>query len=270
MKNPSLRRSFEEQFIIGAVYNFNINKLSTDFQRNYMLNIGLETAGNTMTLFMRPFNADPPNPDNPYTLFGNALSQFFRFRVDSRYHFNVGEKSRLATRVFVGAGFPYGNSVTVPYIKQFFVGGTNSLRGFRARSVGPGTYQPADSLENLQVDQTGEIKIEANAEYRFPIAGYLKGAFFIEAGNTWLVNEDEARPGGVFDFNKFYKEFAVSSGVGLRIDADIFVLRFDWGFPIRKPWLPEGNRWVLKEVDFFSKEWRKNNLILNISIGYPF
>ena len=270
IKNPSLRRSFEEQFIIGMVYNFNINKLSDNYRRNYFINLGIEPSGNLAVLLLSPFNDGPPSPDNQYTLFGNAISQFLRLRIDSRYHLNTGRKSQVAMRLFAGAGFPYGNSKTIPYVKQFFVGGPNSLRGFRARSVGPGTYHPPDSLQNLQVDQTGEIKIEGNIEYRFPIVGFLKGALFLEAGNIWLVNEDESRPEGVFEWNSFYKEFAVSSGFGLRIDANIFVLRFDWGFPLRKPWLEEGNRWVIDEVDFFSKNWRKQNLIINISIGYPF
>ncbi|MCK5103696.1 MAG: BamA/TamA family outer membrane protein, partial [Cyclobacteriaceae bacterium] len=115
-----------------------------------------------------------------------------------------------------------------------------------------------------------EIKMEANVEYRFPIVGYLKGALFTDIGNIWLAHEDSLRPGGKFDVDTFYKEIAVGLGVGLRIDVGLVVLRFDWAFPVRKPWLPDGQRWVFDEIDLFNSRWRKNNLLWNISIGYPF
>ena len=144
------------------------------------------------------------------------------------------------------------------------------MRAFRARSVGPGSYIPPDSLQNVLVDQTGDVKLEGNIEYRFPIAGFLKGAVFSDVGNIWLINEDPLRPGGKFELERFYKEFAVGLGLGLRIDVNLVVIRFDWAFPVRKPWLPEDDRWVFNEIDFFNRSWRKDNLLLNISIGYPF
>ncbi len=269
-QNPSLKKSFEEQFIIGSSYFISLDRLAPEFRRNYYTSIGIETSGLLAIGIMRIFKSSPPSPENPYKLFNNPISQFLRLRTDNRYYFKTGEKSILAARLFAAAGFPFGNSSTVPYVKQFFVGGTNSLRGFAARSVGPGTYNPPDSLQGVQVDQTGEIKIEGNLEYRFPLAGFLKGALFIDAGNIWLVNPDSVRTGGVFSIDNFYKELAISGGFGLRIDANILVVRFDWGFPFKKPWLPEGDRWVIRDIDIFSRDWRKKNLILNISIGYPF
>jgi len=158
----------------------------------------------------------------------------------------------------------------MPYVKQFYAGGTNSMRAFRARSLGPGTYISPDSLENVMVDQTGDIKLEINIEYRFPIMKYLKGALFSDIGNIWLVNADTLRPGSEFLFDEFYKQVGVGLGAGLRVDLTMVVIRFDYAFPVRKPWLPEGERWVFNEIDFFNKKWRRDNFLLNISIGYPF
>jgi len=267
--NPSIRQSFEEQFILGFSYNFIINKLQDTNKRMYYLNAGIDPSGNLIALFHNLFSSSE-DPDKKITMFGTPISQFFRIRTDFRYYFKVGKEARLATRLYAGFGVPYGNSDVMPYVKQFYAGGTNSLRAFRARSIGPGSYVPPDSLNNVLVDQTGEIKLETNIEYRFPIAGFLKGALFTDIGNIWLVNEDTLRPGGKFELEKFHKELAVGLGFGLRVDVNLVVLRFDWAFPVRKPWLPENERWVFDQIDFFSRKWRKENILWNISIGYPF
>ena len=268
-QNPSIKRSFEEQFIIGFSYNFIINKLNETNRRLYYVYAGIDPSGNILAL-LNKIGSSSEEADEKMTLFGTPISQYFRIRTDLRYYFRTGKESRIATRLYTGLGIPYGNSSVMPYIKQFYSGGTNSLRAFRARSVGPGSYHPTESLDNVLVDQTGDIKLEGNIEYRFPIVGFLKGALFTDIGNIWLVNADSLRPGGQFDLARFYKQFAVGLGVGLRIDVDIVVIRFDWAFPVRKPWLPEDERWVFDEVDLFDRNWRKDNVLWNISIGYPF
>jgi outer membrane protein insertion porin family len=156
----------------------------------------------------------------------------------------------------------------VPYVKQFFVGGNNSLRGFRSRSVGPGTYFPV-APNQIIPDQTGDIKLELNSEYRPHIAGPLYGAVFIDAGNIWLVNDSThtKKPGSQFS-GKFLSQLAVDVGVGLRLDITLFVIRFDMGFPIRKPWVVPP--YVINQVDFKDRDWRKQNLVFNLAIGYPF
>jgi hypothetical protein len=269
-QNPSLKKSFEEQFIIGPSYYISIDKLAEAYPTRYFAGFGVESSATAPILAMRIFRKEPPHPDNPYKLLNNTLSQFLRFRLENRFHIRTGLHSIVATRIFAGVGIPFGNSNSIPYVKQFFVGGTNSLRGFTARSVGPGTYAPPEEQTALLVDQTGEIKIEANAEYRFPIKGVMKGAVFLDAGNVWLVNDDSVRVGGNFSADRFYKELAINTGIGLRIDANILVVRFDVGMPLRKPWLPEGSRWVVRDINFSNRDWRRENLILNISIGYPF
>ncbi len=268
--NPSIRKSFDEQFIIGASYNFIINKLPPGNEHRYYLNVGVDPSGNLVQLLSKLSKTYRDAPEKKVSILGNTVSQFFRIRTDLRYYFKTGKESILATRFYSGVGLPYGNSDVMPYVKQFYSGGTNSLRAFRARSLGPGSYTPTNDTENVLVDQTGEIKLETNLEYRFPIVGFLKGAVFTDMGNVWLVNADTLRPGGQFHFDTFTNQIAIGLGVGLRIDVSLLVLRFDWAFPVRKPWLPEGERWVFDEINFLDSRWRKNNFLWNISIGYPF
>ena len=139
---------------------------------------------------------------------------------------------------------------------------------------GPGTYNVRTDTtiksNTFFIDQRGDIKLEANIEYRFDIYKALKGAVFADAGNIWLWNEDDSRPGSKFSKDKFISELAAGTGVGIRYDFNFFVLRLDVAFPIRKPYLEANERWVFDEIDFGSKEWRQQNLVFNIAIGYPF
>lgn len=270
-QNPTIRRSFEEQFILGTSYMFTYSNLhKTNRRTNFLISEGIDVSGNLASLLLTGIKGKPPGPENQYKILDVPYSQFFRLRNEVRYFISLGKKDRLAWRLIVAGGIPYGNSTTMPYVKQFFVGGTNSVRAFRARTVGPGTYTPSDSLLSLYVDQAGDIKIESSLEYRFPIYGYFKGAFFVDAGNIWLVNDDPQRPGGKFNASAFYKELAVGAGFGTRIDFSFVVIRFDLAFPLRKPYLPEGERWVFDKIALGNSSWRKQNIILNIAIGYPF
>jgi len=168
----------------------------------------------------------------------------------------------------LGIGVPYGNSLQLPFVKQFFIGGNNSLRGFRSRSVGPGTYK-FPSPNNFIPDETGDIKLELNTEIRFRINGPLYGALFVDAGNIWLFNDSTYthKPGSQFT-SQFLSQLAVDAGAGLRFDITLFVVRFDVGLPIRKPW--EQNPWVMKQIRMLDGHWRKENVIYNLGIGYPF
>ncbi len=270
-ENPTIRKSFEEQFVLGTTYTFVYNTL---FQRKmptsfyYSGSLGL--AGNMLSLITSAVHGSRPTPEDPHHLLNVAYSQFVRLRNEFRFFINMNKKHQLGFRVIAGNGFPFGNSLTLPYVKQFYVGGTNSVRAFRARTVGPGSYNSPDSLNYLYIDQSGDIKLESSVEYRFTIIRFFKGAFFVDAGNIWLASEDENRPGGKFNFKTFYKEFAVGWGVGLRFDFSFLVLRFDFATPMHKPSLPPGQRWVVNNMDFGSKSWRRENLLLNIAIGYPF
>jgi outer membrane protein assembly factor BamA len=275
--NTFLRRSFEEQFIIGSIYQLTFSQLSLERRRHQFFNsVTLDASGNLLNAVQGLLGADKRDdevepPIGARTIIGQPYSQYTRIDNDFRYYFNLSEKSQLATRLIAGVGYPYGNSSTLPYVKQFSIGGPNSIRAFRARSIGPGTYTTGDNVFSF-FDQTGDIKLEANAEYRFPIFGFFRGALFVDAGNIWLI-EETYRDDGQLDKPKFeasnlLSELAVGTGFGLRIDVEFFVIRFDFGIPVRVPYLPEGDRFVLNDFKFrFTGE---NSMVLNIAIGYPF
>lgn len=261
--NPFLKRSFEQNFIAGINYTFNYNKLNDRFRTHgYFFGLGLDFAGNTINLLNKISGKD----DGKFL--GLEYAQYGKMDFDLRYHLNIDKKQTIATRLFAGFGLPFGNSQSLPYIKQYFSGGPNSVRAFRIRSIGPGTYRPEDFSLNSFFDQSGDVRIEGNIEYRFPIVSLLKGALFMDAGNVWLMNENEALPGGKFTSN-WWNQLAVGTGFGLRVDIEFFVIRFDLATPLRIPYLEEGERWG-NSFDVGSKTWRKQNLIFNFAIGYPF
>lgn len=270
--NPFLKQSFEEQFTIGGNYSFTYNTLIKTNRRNqYYFNGIVDVSGNMLSLTNRIVTDRSPTDQNPYLLFGNKYSQYSKFSTDARYYFIINRNSKIATRVIAGVGIPYGNSTTLPYLKQFFSGGSNSIRAFLPRTVGPGSYEMPDSLLNKGfLDKAGDVKLEGSIEYRFTIISVLKGGLFLDAGNVWLLKKNAQLSGGEFKADEFYTQLAVGTGFGLRLDLSFFILRFDLGMPLRKPYLPENDRWVIDKIDFSERNWRKQNLVLNIAIGYPF
>jgi len=264
-------RDLREKFIFSLRYDYTINNIMIMNKNIHSyFNFSTEFAGNSLALMNSLIN-DNHSGEEPSRIFGIAYSQYAKLSIDNRQYLSFLNNSRLVGRLFAGIGLPYGNSEFLPYQKQFYIGGTNSLRAFQARSLGPGTYQPADSLiSGFNLEQAGDIKLELNLEYRFNIYKYLKGAIFMDAGNVWLAKPDEQIPGGSFDKVSFYKEIALGTGIGLRFDTSFFVLRMDLGFPLRKPYLTENDRWVYKSIRFLDKDWRNENLVFNVAIGYPF
>jgi outer membrane protein assembly factor BamA len=271
--NPLLKKSFEQQFIIGQNYSFTYNdQLEKEHKNHIYFKGSIDLSGNLLQLVQSLFIQHKATPDTPYEIFGTAYSEYYKFDIDLRHYFNtIDQRASLATRLIAGIGVAYGNSAMLPYVKQFYIGGSNSVRAFGARALGPGSYRIPDSVASKSFfDQAGDIKLEANTEYRFPIISILKGALFVDAGNIWLLREDPRRPGGKFSGKTFLDEIAVGTGFGLRLDLSFFILRFDLAFPLRVPYLPQGERWVIKKIDFGDPSWRKNNLALNIAIGYPY
>jgi outer membrane protein assembly factor BamA len=265
-KDTILAKSIQSQFILGSNYQFNYNEVVNGLQKlnNYYFNGLFDVSGNVAGLLTGANYKEGKQKK----LFGAPFAQYMKFEVDGRYYRKIGLNSSWANRLILGFGYPYGNSVELPYLKQFFVGGNNSLRGFRSRGVGPGVYV-SPSNNNLIPDQTGDIKLEFNSEFRPRITGPLYGAIFFDAGNIWLFNDSTYthRPGAKFT-SKFLNQLAMDVGVGLRLDITLFVIRFDVGFPIRKPW--EQNPWVANQINFGNATWRKDNLVYNLAIGYPF
>jgi outer membrane protein insertion porin family len=271
-ENPFLKKSFEEQFTLGGNYSFTYNSLVNNPRRNlFYFNGMIDLSGNLVDLVQSLATGTKSTPDDPHKLFGYVYSQYTKLSADLRYHFVINKNSKIATRIIAGAGLPYGNSTSMPYIKQFFSGGSNSIRAFLPRTVGPGTYRKPDSLfSKTFLDEGGDIKLEGNVEYRFTIISVLKGALFLDAGNIWLYNKSDQLPGGEFHFNTFYKQLAVGTGFGFRVDVSYFVLRFDLGMPLRKPYITEHKGWVINQINFGDPTWRSQNIVLNIAIGYPF
>lgn len=267
-QNLTLARSIERQFIIGSNYNFNLNTQLTPNRRlhNYYFNGLLDLSGNILGLATRA----SVDKGRERQIFGTPFAQFTKVELDFRHYLRLGRFSQLASRITGGVGFAYGNSTVMPFVKQFFAGGVNDIRAFRSRSLGPGAYYAGNARDSgFLPDQPGDIKLELNTEYRMKLFSVLRGALFIDAGNVWTRGTDPSRPGSTFTKN-FIEQMAVGAGFGLRVDISILILRLDLAFPLRKPWLPEGERWVIKDIAPFDSDWRGNNLVLNLAIGYPF
>ena len=265
--NPILKHAIDTQFVLGSNYSYTIDPfINNPTGSGFYFNGLADLSGNVAGLLIKK---DPAT--NQKRIFNTPISQYVKAQSDLRYYYAFDSKTRLANRIILGFGLPYGNSMQLPYIKQFFIGGNNSIRAFRSRSIGPGTYRDpiADKDSSFFPDQSGDIKLELNTELRYKFNKIVEGAFFIDGGNIWLYNKDSTRQGVQFSKN-FLKELSVGAGVGLRLDLTILLLRIDLGIPVREAWLPPGQRWVLDQIDFGSREWRRKNLVLNLAIGYPF
>jgi len=261
-----LASSFENVFILGSTYTLTYQSTPPNEVSPYLFfRTHISGSGNLLSLFASQKTAS----EKTNTIWGRVYAQFFRITPDFRYYI-PRRKSTWASRFLFGIGIPYGNSSELPYVEQFFAGGANSIRAFRFRGVGPGSFldERMDTNDQL-LDQTGDLKLEMNVEYRFDMMKYLEGALFLDMGNVWLL-ESDIRPNGVFEWNHFYKELAVGTGFGLRLDFDFFVIRLDAAFPLRQPITNGEMGWTIKDVSLLKRDWRRNNIVYNLGIGYPF
>ncbi|MCK5857630.1 MAG: BamA/TamA family outer membrane protein [Bacteroidales bacterium] len=263
IKYPSVARSFNEQFILGSTYSLTVERIKKrNIFKNYYNNITIDMAGNLVNMLST--TKDKVASGSPDLLLGANYSQYIKFTNDFRHYLHISPVQKLVTRLLIGVGLPYNNSQVLPYIKQYFAGGSNDLRAFYARTVGPGSYKKDYTQTNLLLDQSGEIKIVGNIEYRFPITYKLEGALFLDAGNVWLLNEDTSRAGGKFSFNSFAKELAVGAGIGFRVNLDYVTMRLDASIPLRRPYKESAKYWT------FSSPYFVRDYILTFAIGYPF
>jgi outer membrane protein assembly factor BamA len=264
--NITLQRSIEKQFIIGSIYNFNYNSLARPNRRrnNFYFNGNVDVSGNLLGLITGA-NA---NAGKQKKIFGTPFTQYVRLEADFRHYLKLGNKNRsLNSRLDAGIGYAFGNSQQMPFIKEFFAGGVSDLRGFRARTLGPGSYYAGNPLDTIVVDQPGDIKFLLSTEYRAKLFSIVRYALFADAGNVWTLKDDTHRPGSKFSGN-FFNQVAIDAGAGLRFDISLLVLRLDVAFPLRVPYtLPGGEKY---RIDFGSADWRRNNLVFNLAIGYPF
>lgn len=255
-RNPFLQSSFDQRFISGMTYSYTYNGMVDQRQKHQIfLNGNFDIAGNLLNWVASGRGGIPK------TFLGLEYAQYAKAVFDVHYHIRLGRGQVLASRILAGIGEAYGNSEVLPYSRQFYTGGPYSVRAFNTRQLGPGAYNPeADSNDNATYfDRTGNLRLEANVEYRFPMISYLKGAVFLDAGNVWLTRDNESLTGGKFE-SDFLSELGIGTGVGLRLDVQNFVIRVDLAAPLHDPAQIEGRRWVFK----------LDRPVLNLAIGYPF
>ena len=259
--NPSLALSLGDQFIPSMNYTFTYD--NARLKRDYQLwwENSITSAGNVTSLLYAALGKDFSEKNKK--LLGTPFAQFLKLTSEVRALFKVGEKQHIAARLMGGVLWSYGNQTIAPYSEQFYIGGANSLRAFTVRSLGPGTYNPGENTKYGYLDQTGDIKLEANVEYRFPIFGELYGATFLDAGNVWLMRKDESRPGGELTLKNFAKSIALNTGVGVRYDLTFLVIRLDMGIALHVPY-------ETGKSGYYNIPKFKDGLGLHFAIGYPF
>ena len=257
--NDRIRNQYTDHVITGLKYSFIFNNQNITTLDNFIyLRAEAETGGNLLHLGNVLVGSRPDTLDY-YTIAGIRYSQYARLSGDFRFYNVATKNTTVAYRLFAGVGLPYGNADVLPLEKGFYGGGANGMRGWPLRRLGPGSYSdPEDSF-----DKMGDIQLEANVEYRFPVYKFFKLGLFLDAGNIWLIHANESYPGGEFRINKFFNDFAVDAGLGVRLDFNFFILRVDFAIPIRDPALPENERWTFGE-------WQFNDVMVNFGIGYPF
>lgn len=256
-----LRYTYEDHLIVNMNYSFLFNQ-QTLGQKNdfWYFRANLESAGNVLSL-LSPLWENGNNGDYS-RLLGIRYAQYVKSDIDLRFHNRIDRYTSLVWRFFAGVGVPYGNLNVLPFEKRYFSGGANSIRAWPVRGLGPGSY----SEEEFRFyNQTGDMKMEMNLEYRFKLFWLLEGALFVDAGNIWSIRESSSPEGGLFDVRNFYEEIAVGTGIGARFDFNYFIFRFDMGLKTHDPSLPEGERWIP-----LSRPWRWDDVGFNFAIGYPF
>ena len=266
LANPMLFHSLDDQFIPSISYTFTYDDSWRQHRWRIWWENSFTSAGNITSAIYAAFGRGFKEKEKKFL--GTPFAQFLKFTSEIRPLFYINEKQQLAGRLTAGVIWAYGNKTIAPYNEQFYVGGANSIRAFTVRSLGPGRFHPADNAAYSYVDETGDIKLEANLEYRFRLfsnmfGGNLNGAVFLDAGNVWLMRKDEARPGAEFTFKHFFDNIAVGTGVGIRYDLSFLVLRLDWGIALHVPY--ETGRSGYYNIPRF-----KDGQGLHFAIGYPF
>ncbi len=257
--NAYLRNSYESQMILGMLGSVAYSTANTGRFNRYKARLNIESSGNFLDLVAS--TSGIRNLPFGNKIFGVPYAQYARIDLDfSGSHFlNEKKNTAIVYRLYAGGGYAYGNTRSLPFERMFYVGGSNSMRGWQIRTLGPGAYPFS---KNIYPNQVGNIRLEANLEGRFPIWGPLNGALFFDVGNIWSngigVNDSVSS----FKFNSFYKQLAFNTGLGARLDFGFFVIRADWGIPLFNPGLPFGERWTSK--------FELTDTVLHFGIGYPF
>ena len=226
-RNAILRYNYEDLFITKIGFGYSITKGNTAFKSN------IETSGNLLSLASRMWNAKKDELGH-YQVFNIAFAQYVKCDLDLSHVLMIDKNNQLVFHAGLGVAYPYGNSTVMPFEKRYFSGGANSVRGWTVRSLGPGQYKEQDGRINF-INQTGDMKLDLNAEYRTYLFWKFNGALFVDAGNIWTIRQYDEQPGGQFSFKDFPRQLAVSYGLGLRLNFDYFILRFDLGMKAVNP-----------------------------------
>lgn len=261
MRNPSVAQSFRNQFIPSMSYTYTYDRAATYRNPNRLFwQTSVTQAGNIISGIQY---LTGNRRGEGKKILNNTYSQFLKLTSEVIGYKTLDNINQLALRLMGGIGYAYGNSKVMPYSEQFYIGGSNSIRAFHIRSIGPGSYHPV-ATKYSYLDQTGDIKLEGNVEYRFKIYERFKGALFMDAGNVWLLKKEEQRPGGEFRIKGLLKEIALGTGFGLRYDFSYIIIRADLGIPLHAPY-DTGKSGYYNITGSF---WK--GLVLNLAIGYPF
>lgn len=257
--NRRLREQYSDHMIVGLKYSYIFNNQNMMALQHFnYLRVNIESSGNLL-YGINQLAGTPKSDSGYYQVFGVRYSQFIRASFDFRHYYYFSKKTNsLVWRILVGAGIPYLNSIELPYEKGFYAGGANDMRGWMFKSLGPGGYSGDSPYEKV-----GDIQIEGNLEYRFPIYSFFKGALFTDIGNIWTYSQSSTFPGGQFKFDTFVSQLAVDAGVGFRFDFQVLIFRIDVATPLRDPSYPSGDRWRIQYI-------QPKDFIWNFGIGYPF
>ena len=288
LNDKFLAASYDNHIIAGGRLSFEYNGQQVKKSKNvFYTSATIEGAGNVLRGVYKYSNQVIDTTTGSYSLFGIRFAQFVKVNLDTRYYRILSKKTKVVYRIAAGIGLPLSNlSEALPFQKSFFSGGANGMRAWKSRTLGPGAYY--DSTGSF--DKIGDIQLESNIEFRFPLISWVEGALFFDAGNIWLINKDSLRTNAHFEADRFISEIAIGTGLGLRMDLDFFVIRFDFSMPFRNPSLPASQRWLfqggLKEgSSYFESTYdpgleqyvnseidrgRFFKLQFNLGIGYPF
>lgn len=256
-RNAILRYNYEDLFIMKIGFGLSFSNGTDAFRAN------IETAGNLLNAFSKVAGSRI-NDEGQHTVFNIAYAQYVKFDFDYTHIFRFDRHNRLALHGDVGIAWPYGNSTILPFEKRYFAGGANSVRGWSVRSLGPGRYRGTDGRIDF-INQTGDLKMFLSAEYRTFLFWKLNGAAFVDAGNVWTLRNYDDQPGGQFRFSEFYKQIALGYGIGLRLNFDYFILRFDMGMKgINPAYENPREHWPLLHPNF------KRDFTFHFAVGMPF
>lgn len=271
IKDLYIKSSFTDHLIFASNYTIVFNNQKINQRTNYKyLKFSFESAGNLLNLFSwasgadKIVDSDTVGISTPgyYKILNTRYAQYMKADLEFRYGYMIDRYNSIVGRVFAGVGLPFGNFDVLPFEKKYFTGGANGIRAWQVRSLGPGTYKaPVDAYPN----QSSDIKLEANLEYRFRLINMLEGALFLDAGNIWAINDKDNREGAKFEPGRFYKQIAMGTGLGFRFDFTYFIFRLDMGMKLRDPAQKSGNGWIIG-----NRKLNNDDFNLTFAIGYPF